>query len=75
VVLVCNLDLSSQPPNTVVERSPGTDGNVVVVSVSGQAVVVLHTSGLAAGARIPRGPLKSQPTLGNASLLAAFGRS
>jgi hypothetical protein len=43
-VFLCNLDLSSPPPNTVVETFPGTGGNVLVVSISGQAVVVFTPS-------------------------------
>jgi hypothetical protein len=44
LVFVCNFDLSSPPTGTVVETFPGTGGNVVVVSVSGQAVVVFTPS-------------------------------
>jgi hypothetical protein len=44
VVFVCNMDLAIPPANTVVETFPGTGGNVVVASVSGQAVVVFTPS-------------------------------
>jgi hypothetical protein len=44
VVFVCNLDLSNPPAETVVETFPGTGGNVVVVTVSGRAVVVFTPS-------------------------------
>jgi hypothetical protein len=44
LVFVCNLDLSNPPASTVVETFPGTGGNVVVVTVSGQAVVVFTPS-------------------------------
>jgi hypothetical protein len=44
LVFVCTLDLSNPPPSTSVEMFPGTGGNVVVVSESGQAVVVFTPS-------------------------------
>jgi hypothetical protein len=44
VVFVCNLDLSNPPAETLVETFPGTGGNIVVVTVSGQAVIVFTPS-------------------------------
>ena len=40
IIFVCNLDVMNPPANTVVQTFPGTTGDVVVVTVSGHAVVV-----------------------------------
>jgi hypothetical protein len=44
LVFVCNIDVTTPPANTVVQTFPGTGGNVVVVTVSGRAVVVFTPS-------------------------------
>jgi hypothetical protein len=44
IIFVCNLNLSNPPANMIVETFPGTGGNVVVVTVSGRAVVVFTPS-------------------------------
>jgi hypothetical protein len=44
IVFVCNVDVTNPPANTVVQTFPGTGGNIVVVTVSGQAVVVFTPS-------------------------------
>ena len=41
IIFVCNVDVTNPPSNTVVQTFPDTTGDVVVVTVSGHAVVVL----------------------------------
>jgi hypothetical protein len=40
IIFVCRLSVENPPANTVVQTFPGTTGNIVVVTVSGRAIVV-----------------------------------
>lgn len=40
IIFVCDLDVSNPPANTVVQTFPEITGDIVVVTVSGHAVVV-----------------------------------
>lgn len=40
IIFVCPLNLQNPPADTVVQTFPGMTGNIVVVTVSGRAIVV-----------------------------------